>query len=134
MKSKKFAVQKLIRDNMPEIMAQRSISIDYHTLDKSQHMESLNNKLIEEAYEVVEAKTKIELIEELADLQEVIDTFLTMHKISKEHLEQIQRNKRSHRGGFVKGIYSTSIEMDEDNPYIDYYLAKPKEYPEIDSK
>jgi predicted house-cleaning noncanonical NTP pyrophosphatase (MazG superfamily) len=131
MKLKKFAVQKLIRDKMPEILAQRNIALDFHIMDHDHHLKGLKDKLIEEAHEVADAQTKIELIEELADLQEVIDALLAFQGISKENLAQIQHAKRNHRGGFNKGVYSTSIEMAEDNPYIEYYLAKPQEYPEI---
>jgi predicted house-cleaning noncanonical NTP pyrophosphatase (MazG superfamily) len=128
---KKFAVNKLIRDNMPEILVHRAIEIDWHTLTTQEHIHALKNKIIEEADEVAQATSRQELIEELADLQEVIDALLAMHGITKENFSQVQDAKRTLRGGFAKGVYSSSIAMDEENPYIGYYLAKPKEYPEI---
>lgn len=128
---KKFAVNKLIRDNMPEIFVHRAIDMDWHTLNTQEHIQALKNKIIEEAHEVAQAVSRQELIEELADLQEVMDALLAMHSISKENLSQVQEAKRAMRGGFTKGVYSSSIGMDEENPYIGYYLSKSKEYPEI---
>jgi predicted house-cleaning noncanonical NTP pyrophosphatase (MazG superfamily) len=46
---------------------------------------------------VVDAKTKSEIIEEIADLYEVIDSILENEKIDKADLLNVQKTKRELR-------------------------------------
>lgn len=89
---------------------------------------------LEEAEEVGNAQNRRELLEELADLLEVIHALgatanLTFHQIEEKRLE-----KRSLKGGFDDKIYNHRVDIEEDNPAIDYYLKKPKQYPLVEHR
>jgi hypothetical protein len=81
---------------------------------------------------VLGAKTATELGEELADVLEVLKALCTTNNISFEEVVHIQEQKKKERGGFDGRIYNAFVEIDSSNKAIDYYLARPTQYPEID--
>ena len=66
---------KLIRDRIPKIIRQAGRECEIKTMSQSEYHQALLNKLIEEAKEAAEAKPD-NLVEELADIYEVIDVIL----------------------------------------------------------
>ncbi|MBT4577927.1 nucleoside triphosphate pyrophosphohydrolase, partial [bacterium] len=71
-RSYRFKIDKLIRDRIPKIMEQQGQSASVRTLEHGEYVERLQDKLLEEAREAVQAQTSDELREELADLLEVV--------------------------------------------------------------
>jgi predicted house-cleaning noncanonical NTP pyrophosphatase (MazG superfamily) len=69
-----FRCEKLVRDRIPELMIQQGSLICVETLNHKAHVIALKNKLKEEVLEICEAQTRQELIEEIADLSEVLGT------------------------------------------------------------
>ena len=70
---------KLIRDRIPEIIRQAGREYEIQTMSTADYHQALLDKLIEEAIEAAQAHSD-NLMEELADIYEVIDTipaFLT---------------------------------------------------------
>lgn len=63
----------------------------------------LRQKLTEEAHEIVGATDRESLIEELADVQEVIIALAKHHKISVTDIEARRQKKLSDKGGFERG-------------------------------
>lgn len=131
MKTRHFAVNKLIRDNMLERQKEQGIILHERILDAPEYQQRLYEKLLEEAHEVTIAHTKQELIEELADLSEVMRTIMINNNICMDDVEKKRLQKRADRGGFDKKIFSTIIAIDENNPAIEYYKTRPAQYPEI---
>ena len=66
--------------------------------------QALRQKVIEEAAEVAEAKTKAELIREISDLYEVLDTLLATHGIAKKEVLTLQETQRINRGSFERKL------------------------------
>ena len=64
----------------------------------------LQQKLVEEALEVFSAPDRDELVEELADLEEVLVALRSHAAITREEVEQVRNEKRAKRGGFEEGI------------------------------
>lgn len=95
---------KLIRDRIPEIVKSKWEQISIFIANQEEFKIKLFEKLIEESKEVIEAKTKSEIIEEIADLYEVIDSILENEKIDKEDVLNMQKTKRELRWGFNKKI------------------------------
>ena len=91
----------------------------------------MNDKLIEEAKEVIQAKDKIEIAEELADVLEVINAIASVSNLSFQDIEDVRLRKKAAKGGFEKGIYCSFIEMPSDNQRVSHYLSRAEEYPEI---
>lgn len=67
----KIEFNKLVRDYIPKILIDNGENVEYAALKGVALVRELKSKLIEEAYEVLAAVSKEELIEELADLEEV---------------------------------------------------------------
>lgn len=131
MKMRKFFQHKLWRDKLIEIAENNRSIIHYTHLDTVQYNEQLRLKLQEEAIEVQNATSKSELIEEIADILEVVDALCALHEIDKNILKDVQINKRNERGGFYSRKLVTIAEHEEGSYGTLYCLAQPKKYPEI---
>ena len=127
----KFKVDKLIRDKMPDILRKMGVSVSMHIMNHGEYIQALKKKLIEEAREVFESKTEHELCEELADIMEVVLTLTEASGFQHEQIEQRRLQKKEAKGGFEKRVYNAFIEMPANNKAVEYYRAKPEEYPEI---
>jgi predicted house-cleaning noncanonical NTP pyrophosphatase (MazG superfamily) len=75
---------KLIRDQIPQIIEQSGCNYAIANYSDLEYLQALKEKLVEEAQEVVIASNKAELINELADLFEVVDSLLTVTGIERE--------------------------------------------------
>lgn len=127
----RFKINKLIRDKLPEIISINSAKIFTKVMKKDECITRLNDKLIEEASEVINSQTKEELIEELADLFEVMFSIAKIHGIDFEQIQEIQKQKKLEFGGFDGMIYADFVEMKRDNPKVQYYILNKDKYPEI---
>ena len=77
-------------------------------MEDEEYKLELNKKLIEEAGEVINSSNKEELIEELADLNEVINAILNINNITYNEVEKVRLLKKQKRGGFDKKIFLIS--------------------------
>ena len=68
----RFRVQKLIRDRLPAIMRAQGLKVFDRRLNDAEFVAALKDKLLEEAQEVGAATNETDLIDELADVMEVI--------------------------------------------------------------
>ncbi|OGH10508.1 MAG: phosphoribosyl-ATP pyrophosphohydrolase [Candidatus Levybacteria bacterium RIFCSPHIGHO2_01_FULL_36_15] len=91
---------KLVRDNIPEIIAKIGKIPVVHVARNEEYEQKLNEKLLEEVNEFLENSDT----EELADILEVIYAICYLKGINKEKLEEIRKNKIEKRGGFDKKI------------------------------
>lgn len=88
---------KLIRDNIPAIIAKNGGSINYAAAQDEDFFKSLlKGKLIEEANEYL---SSYDSLEELADLKTVIDYLVGDRK---EEFQRIYEQKLEEHGGFDK--------------------------------
>jgi chorismate mutase-like protein len=128
---KRFKVDKLVRDKIPELMRNKGIAVHERNMERQEFFFRLKEKLIEEAKEVEKAKTQEDVTEELADVLEVVYALAQEKGISLEEVENCRLHKRTLKGGFDKRIYNSFIDIEENNSAIEYYLSKQAEYPEI---
>ena len=99
---------KLVRDGIPEIIKENSGEVICHVLSDREFEEALNNKLFEEAKEVVEA-TGSERIEELADIYELIRTIAELHDSSMDNVARLANKKKKERGAFEEKIFLEKV-------------------------
>lgn len=106
---KKQVYRKLIRDRIAEIIEREGLKAKTRVLVEKEYERELRKKLVEEAKELVRAKES-ELLNEIADVQEIIDTLLKLKRFSKTKLAKFQTKKRQKRGGFKKRLFLESVE------------------------
>lgn len=121
---------KLVRDKIPDNINARGEEVKLLKLEGEALITSLKRKVVEEALEVLDAKTSIDIIEELADLKETASALAKILGITEKDIEEVRKEKFSKRGGFDKGLMlektalasSLSQMPGEDDPFA---LAKP---------
>lgn len=123
-----FCFDKFVRDKIPKIMESKGCIVHCKKLGGTDLLVALKKKLIEEAHEVAATQSVQDLQEELADLLEVISALAASTGCPFVEIEKIRALKNEQRGAFSQGIYVSSIKIDENNPEIEYYLARKKQY------
>jgi len=127
----RFKFEKLIRDKIPDIMRQKNVNSFDYIMDQEEYIKELKLKLKEEAEEVIAANSKVDLIEELADILEVVYSLANAMDITLDQIEEARILKNEKNGGFASKIYSKYIEIDSDHKDVEYYTARPDKYPAI---
>ncbi|MGB7595157.1 MAG: DNA mismatch endonuclease Vsr [Erysipelotrichaceae bacterium] len=100
---------KLIRDNIPSIIRKDGKSLDLIVLDQKSFLLELRKKLIEESIELQSAVSKQDIISELADIEEIVETIMKEYEITTEELNLRKIEKRIKNGGFDKKLFLISV-------------------------
>ena len=96
---------KLVRDNIPEIIIQDNRHAVTKILDDDCYKKELEKKLLEEYNEVLQTQTSDDRIEELADILEIIHAIATLEGKTLNDVIRVAEEKKSKRGGFEKKIF-----------------------------
>ncbi|HZZ36508.1 MAG TPA: hypothetical protein VFE03_12335, partial [Caulobacteraceae bacterium] len=67
-----------------------------------------------------------------ADIAEVVRSLCALHGITDAAIEAARLAKREARGGFDGRVWNAAVAADTAVPAIDYYLARPDQYPRIE--
>ena len=103
---------KLIRDNIVDLIQKEDRKITYYTAEKDEeYMYFLQKKLFEECNEFIESLSidNKHIIEECADILEVIENILSLKNLSFNNIKDIKNQKNIKNGSFKKrhiGIFS----------------------------
>lgn len=100
---------KLVRDKIPEIIESNGEKPITRILNDVEYNEELIKKLNEEYHEVVEA-TEESIIEELADMLEVMESIAELHNKTLKDILDTKEKKKIKRGGFSKKLYLEGVE------------------------
>ncbi len=128
----RFRVEKLIRDRLPAIMQADGLTTFERALPLPDFQAALAAKLVEEAREVVAAASRADLVEELADVAEVLLALTAAYGIDAAEVEAARVAKRTVRGGFDDRVWNAAVAAPEGCPALDYYLQRPGLYPQVD--
>lgn len=101
---------KLVRDKIPEKIKNNGEIPYTRILNDEEYKTELIKKLEEEYLEVKEAPNKQSLLEECADMMEVIFSIANLEGASQEELLNIMKEKKEKRGGFDKRIFLEKTE------------------------
>ena len=95
---------KLVRDLIPERIAQSGRSSCVSVLDDPAFADALRLKLLEEAHELFHADSRDQIVNESADLLELMDAILMRHGISWDEVFSRRAVKREQSGAFEKQL------------------------------
>ena len=104
---------KLVRDNIPNIIIKNGEKPVTKILDYDDFKEQLEKKLYEEYLEVLETKNSEERIEELADMLEIISYLAKIENKKLEDVINVANIKRNKRGGFDNKIFLEKVISDK---------------------
>lgn len=93
---------KLVRDRIPEIIRQQGETPEVEQISGERLRRALKDKLVEEAEEVRQAEN---IVEELADVREVIDALIEAYELDPAAVELARADKKAKRGGFTRGQF-----------------------------
>ena len=95
---------KLVRDGIPEAIVSRGETVALLRVRGEALVAALRRKLVEETFEVLDARTNDQIAEELADVREVSLSIMSELGIGEASVEAARRQKFKKRGGFKEGI------------------------------
>lgn len=128
----KFTFKKLIRDNILEEHQKAGHEIDYSILAGIDLKRALRQKLHEETDEIPMRETADEeIIEEVADVQQVVDDLKATYGLTNGEVEKAQKSKYAKKGGFQRGVYIDTVNADESDEWVSYYRNHPLKYHEV---
>ena len=99
---------KLVRDNIPDIIKNNGENPIISILDDKRYKEELEKKLYEEYKEVIEASGS-DRIEELADMLEVIIALAKLENKTLDDIVEVANEKVKKRGAFDKKIFLEKV-------------------------
>lgn len=102
-KEENLVFKKVVRDKIPASIEAKGEQVTQIRINGEELIEALKTKLIEEAIEVMDAKSTGETIEELADVLEVLHALSRHLEVKMKHIEDARKKKRQERGGFDEG-------------------------------
>lgn len=101
----KRVFNKLVRDNIPNIIESNGERAVTRILNDEEYRGELYKKLQEETNEVINAKNTEDVVEELADVLEVLRSIAELENMNLDAIIEIANQKRLKRGGFKKRIF-----------------------------
>jgi predicted house-cleaning noncanonical NTP pyrophosphatase (MazG superfamily) len=105
---------KLIRDKIPDIIKANHKKCEVKILSNTEYKQALKSKLLEEAQEVFDAQEE-ELIEEIADIYEVIEALIKAYNLDKEKIKKIKEDKANSKGKFEQKLKLISVTNKQNN-------------------
>ncbi len=102
---------KLVRDKIPELIRASGRTAAVRVLDTDAYLAALHDKLDEESAEVRAATTTAGILEELADVMEVLTTLAEHHGASLADIITWAAAKRTTHGGFTARLWLESSDV-----------------------
>jgi hypoxanthine-DNA glycosylase len=130
---RRFKFTKLVRDKIVSDIIANGNYPHWKTLSHEEYLKELKKKILEESQEILNANDK-ELLEEIADVQEIIDNLVIALGKTKRDLTLQQKIKNTKRGSFKRREYIEYVDVPDNDKVIQFYLGHSDKYPEIRSK
>jgi len=128
---KKFYQNKLWRDKLIAMREANGAIVHAIPLAHHEYGEELGMKLVEEANEAYAAETHKEMVDEIADILEVIDCMLVFHGISKEEVLKHKEAKLLEFGSYMDQRLVDYVEYPAGSEEEKHCLDNPDRYPEL---
>lgn len=111
---KKIWYNKLVRDRIPQKIHKVGSECKTSTLPKQVFFNELLKKVGEEASALPKAKSKKDIIKELADILDVIEEIKKFKRITPGEIQKAQNEAMKIKGGFKKRLF---LEWSSNNGY-----------------
>jgi len=118
-------ISKLVRDKIPNFIDKEKVNFQVKKLDINAYKQALKEKLLEESQEVFSSENNQQLMEEIADVYEVIEAIESAYQLDKNTIQKIKAKKADHKGKFVQKLLLTILdrtdnikEIREEEKYI----------------
>ncbi|MDD6878696.1 MAG: nucleoside triphosphate pyrophosphohydrolase [bacterium] len=96
---------KLVRDKIPNIIMNNGEVPITKILSNEEYKKELYSKLLEESEEVISAEKEDNIIEELADVLEVIKAIAELNEKTLADVNKACNEKRLNKGGFKSRVF-----------------------------
>ncbi len=106
---------RLVRDRIPELVEQAGHEVKFRQLTAEERPRFLKQKIATEAKELLEADVGREK-EEVSDLLEAMEAFITARGLEREDLRRVKEHKRKQRGGFERCFVVESTSSAQETP------------------
>ena len=106
----KKVYNKLVRDKIPSIIESDNKKCNYHFAKEEERIKLLKDKLQEEVNELSNAKTREEVLEEAADVVEVLLALAANNNIVFSEIVDRTIAKHKDKGGFYEFVILESVE------------------------
>lgn len=126
----KFKLNKLVRDKLPADYEKTGQKATYRELTPSEHKSELIRKIIEEASEINVYNSNEEITGEIADIQQVLDDLAFVCGIDQAQINLIKQAKNDKKGGFKNGAFVDTLELADEDEWVQYYRKRPDVFPE----
>ncbi len=96
---------KLVRDKIPQIIEEKGGVPKYSVLSAADFAVALKEKLVEESKELNEAEGRDDILNELADVLELVFAIADNSKLTMAEVEAAREKKTAERGAFKKALF-----------------------------
>ena len=127
----KFILNKLVRDKLKDEYIHDNQKVVYRELSISDFKHELINKIIEEAKEIEIDGKNDDIISEIADIQQVLDDLIKLSGFTKNQIECAKKVKYDRKGGFADAIFVETLELADNDKWIEYYRKYSDTFLEI---
>lgn len=134
-----FHFNKLIRGKLTGMYDELNQKIVSRRLIGRELLLQLRTKVVEETEEIpledvklpLEGDKRTAIIREIGDVKQGLQDMQELLGISDEEVEVARLEKLEQKGGFAEGIFVETIELKDDDPWVEYYRKEPQKYPEV---
>lgn len=109
----KVVYNKLVRNKIPEIISREGKKCNYRIISDVELKKHLHSKINEEAWELMHASNKEQVLDEMADILTVLEEFKKVYGISDHELAKYQAKKNFEKGDFSMHVFLESVEDPE---------------------
>lgn len=128
----KFVLNKLVRDGFRDEYKRSGQKAIYRELSLEEHKSQLIRKIVEEAQEInLASSSQEEVVKEIADIEQAIDDIAVLCDITKEQILVAKQKKYEKIDGFAVGTFVETIELADDDEWVEYYRKSPDIFPEV---
>ncbi len=126
----RFKFEKMVRDKVVPQCIGEGCRPQTMTLNGSDKLDALLDKLREESQEVWDAKgDRTQTVKEMGDVMQVLHELMAATGITPEEVEAARKDKLQRKGGFSLGTYIVHNDLPDGHFELPDFFGQPAKYP-----